>query len=247
MYDISYITNIGGRTYNDDRICINGVVYTDAEGDLRSEDCLIAVFDGVGGEAFGGEAATIAAQKMSMLLEVERPEERCIRAYINSAQEAIRGRQRSDLEHRRMSTTVAGLWIVEDDFLAFNIGDSRIYRYRPPLIMQISEDHTLVAENDRVFGAAYDVPSHIITRCLGSDQFEPCIIDGSDNVGEHDIYIVCSDGLWDVITYQEMNTIVNGTKSIHDIRISLFQLAEQRIVLDNISVIVAGKVANDNE
>ncbi len=44
------------------------------------------------------------------------------------------------------TNTLAGLLLSEEDVIAFNIGDSRVYRYRPPYMEQLSADHTIDAE-----------------------------------------------------------------------------------------------------
>ena len=120
-------------------------------------------------------------------------------------------------QYHGMGTTVVILLVTPSVIIAANVGDSRIYRIRNGHIERLSRDHTIVAEQVEMGmlseeDAATSPLRHILTRNLGSaenvevDIFE---IEPTNN----DRFILCSDGLTDLVSDQE---ILEMTQNEHD-------------------------------
>ncbi|MBQ3647012.1 MAG: serine/threonine-protein phosphatase, partial [Synergistaceae bacterium] len=115
----------------------------------------------------------------------------------------------------RMGTTLALAVITDNVVKAYNIGDSRIYKFQDGTLSQISEDHT-VAEQKIKMGlltkeeARHDKSKHVLTRCLGIFEDEmiltPNIITPF-NVNKECRLMICSDGLTDMLTDKDIENI----------------------------------------
>jgi PPM family protein phosphatase len=111
-------------------------------------------------------------------------------------------------EFHGMGTTIVVLLVTPSLIIAANVGDSRIYLVRDGEIERLSKDHSVVAEQVEMGimteEEAEDSPlRHVLTRNLGSsDDVIPDIfeIEPSNN----DCFILCSDGLTDLVTDQEL-------------------------------------------
>jgi protein phosphatase len=125
------------------------------------------------------------------------------------------------------------------------VGDSRIYRLREKELTQISKDHSLVQEmldNGYISEeeAQMSASRNLITRALGiADQVEVDV--AQDTLENGDLYLLCSDGLTDLVTDDEIlqllllykDDLKSGVKE-------LIALANEKGGKDNISVILAG-------
>jgi protein phosphatase len=214
---------------NDDRASVNTrLVDQGSYTETVKSMCLAVVCDGVGGEAYGYEAAEIVTDIFSRLggtpLTVD-----IINKYIVKANHAVIAAQKTDFSHSKMATTIAGLYINRDDFIAFNVGDSRIYRYRS-YISQISKDHS--------------VPGHenIITRYIGGTCAVPEIVEGSGMVYNNDVYILCTDGVWGVLADDDFENILSKKYTVEEACKELIALALKKESKDNLSAIIVRRV-----
>lgn len=164
----------------------------------------VAVADGMGGHAHGDRASAAAVAALAAALPAGRPPTpEAVLAAVDAAAAAVRG-----LTAHRPSTiagtTLAGLSFVETGagqyrWLAFNVGDSRVYRVGPEGLVQVSVDHSVVQElidagRLRPAEAAEHPDRSVVTRALG----------GSERVAAdvwmlppapRQRFLVCSDGL----------------------------------------------------
>jgi len=242
MLEIACIVEPGVRfPKNDDRAAINSkLISRGAYSETTEESCLAVVCDGVGGEAFGNEAADIVTDIFSRISGMQLTID-LIKEYIIKANEAVRNSQKTDVKHSRMATTIAGLYINGDNFLAFNIGDSRIYRFRSYL-SQISKDHSVWQE--QIDSGLDPTPSqgNIITRYIGGIQAIPEIIDGVGRVFYNDVYILCTDGVWGVLGDSDFEKILSHAGKLKDVCKSFIDLALQKGSKDNLSIIIIRSV-----
>ncbi|MCK6490078.1 MAG: Stp1/IreP family PP2C-type Ser/Thr phosphatase [Planctomycetes bacterium] len=210
-------------------------------------DRVAIVCDGMGGHAGGQVASEIAVQVMSHALRQLRPgdwtdEERVVEAMkraVFGANDHILGRARVDPELYDMGTTVVSCAFMHDRVVTANVGDSRIYRIAGGRIEQVSSDHSLVAE--RVRAGLMDPDSkeaqllaNIITRALGMEQVTVDITIEELHLG--DVYLLCSDGLSDMIQDEEMAQVVTAAPSLETACMALIDLANERGGVDNITV-----------
>lgn len=239
MYEIACLVDKGvGDHGNDDRCYIGNHVVSDGFFELHNEPFIFAgVCDGAGGESFGFEAADTAAQLMSRnsLPEVNSG---FICRLIEEANEAILIRQKTDSEHSRMASTIAGIVVHDNDMLAFNVGDSRVYRYREPYIAQLSKDHSLSEEMIDIGLEPKPGQEHVITKYLGGAAHNPYIFMGEGKSFEDDIYLICSDGISDVITNEDFEEVLQSSKSLREKCRMLVDLAAEKGSDDNLSVII---------
>jgi len=145
-----------------------------------------------------------------------------------------------------MGTTLAGVIINGNQLAVINIGDSRLYRIRAEEIEQITKDHTLVAEQERrgllnKQEASNHPQKHILTSALGNEVMENLEVDLSlVDIFEQDLYLLCSDGLNDMLSDKEIVETINSSKnkSLEKISLSLIQQANLAEGRDNITIIL---------
>ena len=120
-----------------------------------------------------------------------------------------------------MGTTVAGLGLVciagSDHWVVFNVGDSRVYRFVGDALVQMTVDHTEVAELVAAGAvAAADAHTHprrhVVTRALGSDPApEPDVWVFPPTAGER--FLICSDGLFLELSEAEIVDVLRAEPS----------------------------------
>jgi len=237
MLEIACVVERGASQRNDDRAAVNNKCITQGSYSQTAEtSCLAVICDGVGGEAFGYEAAEITTEIFSRLYGTPLTAG-IINRHIEKANQAVINAQKTDVKKSRMTTTIAGLYINENNFIAFNAGDSRIYRYRS-YILQISKDHSVRQEQIDLGLEPKPGQENIITRYIGGTHAVPEIVDGSGKVFDNDIYVLCSDGVWGVLDNDDFEKILSCEKKISQACQALIDLALQKKSDDNLSVII---------
>ena len=137
-----------------------------------------------------------------------------------------------------MGTTIVGLVLVPDDnMLWFNVGDSRIYLYRDSTLKQLSTDHSLHEEWLKAGKNGPEPGKNIITRVIGTDHFVRADIEW-DKRQKNDLYILCTDGLTDMVSDQEIDAILKNEHDVDKIANNLVKAALDAGGNDNTSVIV---------
>jgi len=142
-----------------------------------------------------------------------------------------------------MGTTVLVAAFYGDRITAAHVGDSRMYRLRDNILSHVTEDHSLIHEQVRrglvtAANARNSSIKNLVTRALGVDAgVEADIVE--DMVFEGDLYLMCSDGLTDVVS----DEIIHSTLSHHHNNLPatasrLIELANEAGGPDNISVIL---------
>ncbi len=213
--------------------------------DIR--DRVMIVCDGMGGHAGGHIASELAVQVVSNGLRQLRPSDwndedkviESMKAAVFGANDHILSRSRVDTALSDMGTTIVGCAFMRDRVITVNVGDSRIYRISSDTIEQVSEDHSLVGE--RIRAGLLDPDSdeaellgNIVTRALGMEQVTIDIT--VEDLVPGDVYLLCSDGLSDLVSDDEMYELVHHANSLEQACIALIDLANQRGGIDNITV-----------
>ena len=195
-----------------------------------------AVFDGMGGENYGEVAAYTAATHLQKTKRTLLDYFISLKEYLNKLtlqlNEAIIDTQKVFCTDR-CGSTMAALYFSSNSVYVCNIGDSRAYRLRGSKFLQLSTDHV---EN---------YPSHKkkkspLTQHLGIDpntmQIEPSIVNSKLHRG--DKFLLCSDGLTDMLTDLEISAIMSGHQNVNDCVNALICSALEHGGHDNITVIV---------
>lgn len=205
------------------------------QGALNKERYL-AIFDGMGGEQYGEQASFSAAQAMARVKRsfgdffISKTQYlRRLTEDINNAVVAAAKELRAD----RMGATLAALAFSEKYAYSCNLGDSRVYRLRAGEFTQLSQDH--VSMYPRRVGRKAP-----LTQYLGIDPgemlLEPYII--KEAVCSGDQYLLCSDGLTDMLTDSEISGILLNSADVRSCTEALIGAALDHGGYDNITVIV---------
>ena len=213
---------------------------------LSREDAVFGIVcDGMGGAKSGNIASQLAVD--IFLEELERSADTQPVLALNSALEIanaqVHQRSRTDPDCNGMGTTLVAAWVQQDlHGYVLNVGDSRAYHVSQHGIHQITRDHSLVADlvarGKITPEAARTHPNkNIITRALGTDRhtdgdmFEVDLESG-------DYILLCSDGLSNLVTDQEMlyEVLYGGMDSTCCRR--LLEIALQRGAQDNVTAVL---------
>jgi protein phosphatase len=139
---------------------------------------------------------------------------------------------------RYMGTTVVGLVLVNvTHVLWFHVGDSRLYRWRDSVLKQLTTDHSLYAEWESAGRVGNAPPKNLLTRVIGINPGVDADIEW-DKSEKDDIFILCSDGLTDMITDEKIEEILKSENNVSDITNLLVNAALEAGGKDNVSVIV---------
>ena len=221
------------------------------------EPPLYAIADGMGGAQAGEVASGLAAAVLSEAGGEEQGEER-VASLIQEANRRVFRRSSEDAAASGMGTTMTvALVDAADDTIAFgHVGDSRAYRIRDGELEQLTDDHSLVGELVRSGRLSpEEAESHpqraVITRALGT---EPDVDVDTFTVEAEpdDIYLLCSDGLTDMISAKEIHRLVADAGDLDAAGRSLVSAANAGGGEDNITVVLfqigrAGDAAETGE
>jgi protein phosphatase len=242
------MTDVGvKRTNNEDNYLIN------------DELGLFVVCDGMGGHAGGEFASAIAVNTVEEVLTnfefhaedlgtfdpedgpVEMVREK-LRYAVRLAGKRIYEKAQEESEYRGMGTTCIALLLDGGNAFLGHVGDSRAYVVREGRIEQLTEDHSLVNEKIK---AGLLTPEqarghklkNIITRSLGyTEDVEIDVQVRAVRRGDH--YVMCSDGLSNLLDAGEMGEIVLDCGPQEAAR-RLIEMACERGGDDNITVVIA--------
>jgi len=219
---------------------------------------LAVLADGMGGYNAGEVASKLAVRSVGFLVRqrlarlepapppdaaMPTPAGMLLKESVQLANQRILKTAGTRAEYRGMGTTVVAVLFRGDRVHVAHVGDSRLYRFRDDQLHRLTTDHSLQEELvARGMFSAEEVrrlgKSNVVTRALGVDA----AVDVS--VGEHevrggDLFLLCSDGLHDVLSEEDM--LANLRRFMPDLpRLTraLVQAANARGGKDNISVIL---------
>lgn len=210
------------------------------------------VADGMGGHRGGGLAARIAIDTFRELVDDEAPEQDQVRQALDAADHSIAVRGAADPECAGMGTTLVGLVLVEDlpdmYWLAFNIGDSRLYRLHGAHLHQVTVDHSHVQELFDSGMIGHDQMRshprrHVITRSLGALSD-----DGADfwliPAAPPERWLLCTDGLSGEVSDDQIELVLRRSAAPGDAARALVQLALDEGGRDNVTVVVVDTTPN---
>lgn len=201
------------------------------EINLKEIKGAFCVFDGMGGEACGEVASSISATTFNNIYKsivdfgVQSIVDMC---YIMN-KNVCRFAQRHNIQY--MGTTAAMLFFENKEVYACNLGDSRIFLLRGDSLQKISVDH--VAE-----GTISKKPP--LTQHLGipRDDFkiDPYIV--SLKIRKGDRFLICSDGLTDMLSKEDIEAFMLETHNIEDCVNDMMELVYARGAVDNTTIVL---------
>jgi len=228
------LTDVGRRRENNqDQLLVD---------ELRD---VYAIADGMGGHAAGEVASSIAIQALAETVS-ETSEEAPNQVLVDAFQEGNRRICESVLargEWRGMGTTIVAIVRRDDKMIIGHVGDSRSYLLRDGKLVQLTADHSWVAEQVRM-GLLTDEEAHkhpmrnIVTRAMGN-RLELEVDVSEQPIHAGDVYLLCSDGLNSMIGDDLIAEILaaNREDPVQACR-TLIDTANEHGGDDNITVIV---------
>lgn len=203
---------------------------------ILTDSMFMAVFDGMGGENFGEAASFAAASQMQALNRTGRDffisKKKYLANFVRQLNEAVVLSKKEHLTER-MGTTMAALYFTERHAYVCNVGDSRVYRLRGGMFVQLSKDHVL----QRPGSTKKKAP---LSQHLGIDPeemlIEPFI--SKDELHKEDVYLLCSDGLTDMVSDLDICNILLENKNSSSCVKQLINKALENGGRDNITAIV---------
>lgn len=240
--EIVGLTDVGKvRTYNEDALIAD------------SENGVVAVADGMGGHRAGNVASQLAVKTVADGLKQQIPKLKngagddaqlqAVKQVIKQANRAIFDTAKSKRNYQGMGTTLAMALFFNNRVTFGHIGDSRIYRLRDEKLKLLTRDDSLVRDQVELgLIAAEDAGvSHnrnLVTGALGSQE-KATIHYREDDVLPGDIFLLCSDGLSDIVDDGDIELIVKGLQvNLPLVAQHLIQAANDHGGFDNISVVL---------
>jgi PPM family protein phosphatase len=235
------------REHNEDMI--------GAEADIG----LFVLADGMGGYNAGEVASGIAVKTIINLVRdavvredlsvrdadsgLTRPSI-ILRDAIHRANKIIYHTSKTQPQCEGMGTTVVACLFHDNKMSIAHVGDSRLYRLRDNRFEQMTLDHSLLQELvDRGFYSQQEAQratnKNYVTRALGVEQNVEVEIH-EQPVQKSDYYVLCSDGLSDMIEDEDIHlTISTFSANLDMVAKQLIQLSNDNGGRDNVSVIMA--------
>ncbi len=210
-----------GRENNEDNFCFNKKHLPEQNNGIKTpleysssteNNQLFAVFDGLGGEAHGEKAAFIASEvflnEYEKLDKLVVPGTEMLESMCNKAHTTIISELNGN-NVRSAGSTVAALYLLGEEVVICNVGDSRVYRIRDNEMALVSKDHT----DERILASMGIDKAPVLLQYLGNGDIgketEPFISKGKLKSG--DIFILCTDGVSDVLeAYEIMQASTDG-------------------------------------
>ncbi len=218
-------------------------------GRLRknNQDALIlgngmaGVADGMGGHK-GGEIAS-AGLRDGLLRETEgtSPSREKLTEAVQAVNLELWNRQNENPDLSGMGTTLTILWPAKEEIIIGQVGDSRAYLLRDGALIQVTNDHSMVADMVRKGvlteeQAACHPMRNYITRAVGTeDTIEMDLMAHDRKKGDR--WLVCSDGLYSMISRGRLQECLE-TENIEEAADSLLQAALAAGGSDNISLVI---------
>jgi serine/threonine protein phosphatase PrpC len=225
------------------------------EDALLAQPPLFVVADGMGGHAAGDIASQLAVDGLSELLER-------VSLGVSDVIDAIEGVNDSILLHAAdrknlagMGTTIAGVAMVAvggiDHWVAFNLGDSRVYRLLDGELTQLTVDHSeaqeLVAAGRLTEDEARSYRRrNVVTRSLGIDP--PDTVDTwvfPPTPGER--FLLCSDGLTGEVEIEQIRVLLAEVTDPQSAADALVRSAIEAGGADNVTVVVVDHLSSGSE
>jgi len=217
---------------------------------VSPETGLYLVADGMGGAAAGETASHIARETFREILEEEVAEGMNPNKLITAFHEANRRIKAAAVENSRlegMGTTLVAAVKSDEQLLIGSVGDSRAYRFSDGTITQITEDQSWVNDIGRRLGLPEETLKvhpmrHVLTMALGvSEQLKVNVYTQPIQPGV--LVLICSDGLYNVVTDQELASILNSGGTLERRTKLLIDTARAHGAPDNVTVVLLQQAA----
>ena len=201
------------------------------------------VADGMGGQAAGEIASQMLVATVTDVINSSHEpfDENILKSAILTANEKIIAESKQNKEREGMGTTATILHVSNHTAYYAHVGDSRLYKLESNILNQITQDHSYVQSLVRSGQITQEQANvhpmkNILTQAVGGmhDLSVDC---GNFPVHSGDVFLLCTDGLSNMLSDQEITLIL---QSSHNPAGDLIEAALNHGGKDNISVIIVG-------
>ncbi|MBI3072418.1 MAG: serine/threonine-protein phosphatase [Deltaproteobacteria bacterium] len=225
---------------------------------VHVEDGLVVVADGVGGGRSGEVASRLTVEAVGNFFRVTSLDPEVTWPFkLNPARSfnenrLVVGVQLANLRVREaaardpaldgMSTTVVAISFADNEASVAHAGDSRAYRFREGSLSQITEDHTLLADYQKLKPLSPEEVEvfpykNVIVRALGMrDEVDVAVAQHETKPG--DIYLLCSDGLSGMVSDREITDTLSTASDLDKACAELIDRANAHGGVDNITAVL---------
>lgn len=240
------------RKNNEDNLFFNGS-YIKKEGINNTtkfkgtfqDTAIFAISDGMGGESFGEVASLITVASLAPYTNKfkDAEEDALFEEYLRSANNRICDEMLQS--ESRMGSTLVTLLIKNNGAKIYNVGDSRAYLLRNGQITQLSKDHnsiSMLLDMNLITKeqAAKDPRRHKLMQHLGMFEHEMLLkphISQQIQIKKDDIFLLCSDGLTEMVSDNDIQMLLKPKKDIEGWVEELMITALNNGGADNISIL----------
>jgi protein phosphatase len=214
-----------------------------ADEEFARKGRLAIVADGMGGHEGGQEASRIAVEAIQEVF-AETPDgdaQSLLATGFQIAHQRILQYAAGHPELHGMGTTATAIALLENQLYYAHVGDSRLYLVRGANISRLTHDHSYVGrlvENGVISAQEAEThpQRHILTAALGAGaELLPETPHHPIVLQKGDVLVLCTDGLWSLLSENEIQTVVAGNEPPEACR-ALIKMTRDRGGPDNITV-----------
>ena len=221
----------------------------------ESGDLLVCVCDGIGGNAAGEVASSLAVElfqerfAQTARFRNEQSVRRWLKQVISEANDLIFAAASRSSSRKGMGTTCVGILHAGAKTFSFNVGDSRVYALYDSALCCVTQDHSYIADLMRKGSitpeeARVHPARNMLTNALG--VWDRGRIDIEKLKEEYQALLVCSDGLHGYVSEDTICTVLaDANRTAKDKAELLVQLANDMGGYDNVTVVVVQKEADE--
>ena len=226
---------------------------------FKQNGIFLGVADGMGGHQHGALASwktlqiisTLAGTLSQEVLSHPAVAERISKTILDAHQHLIQFGE-SHNPPSNLGTTVIGLYLRSDEVIAFQVGDSRLYRVRDKYLNLLTRDHCLSAGAPALQAGETEqapVRSSVLTNSIGGGSGVRCTPELRTDLIFHpgDLFLLCSDGLSDMVQQMQLEEIMVKPLGIEDKAKELIEAANLAGGNDNITVLLVTLTEESSE
>jgi protein phosphatase len=239
--EVAGLTDVGCQRENNE----DSYLYWEpaADEEFQRKGRLAVIADGMGGHEGGQEASRLAVETVREVYDHAfsgDPQAALLESFA-AAHTRIQDYAEQHPAFQGMGTTCTALVVLGHQLFFAHVGDSRLYLVRDASLLRLTRDHSYVGrlvESGivRAEDAEKHPQRHILTAALGAGR--EVAIDSAEQavaLQEGDDLLLCTDGLWGVVTEEELETAVTANTPA-ECCAALVKLARQRGGPDNITM-----------
>jgi len=213
----------------------------------NAKNRLFLVADGMGGHAAGEIASSIAASTVEEYVALRHSSPLAprdiLQLAVREANTRIYHTQLDRAEFAGMGSTLTAILLRNGKYYVAHVGDSRAYLLRDGVLRQITRDHSVVWDLlEKGLIEKKDLSGHpkknLITRSIGPHPQVEIDMEAGD-VQAGDVYLLCSDGLTDVVADENLGRLLSGSRGTpQQLSEDLVEAANRAGSPDNITAVV---------